>query len=144
LDSALEDIKETKDKLESTMAKAENILDAEQRTIYKRLVRQNFSPSAKVFTPRLLHYLSLILKGKPTSEARKYMHQETQDEENGSLEDELQKGFSLIDNLPFGDLKHYYYSVLEQGLKEANLMWMKREKQAFWRAFQRSPLQMEK
>jgi len=143
LDSALEDIQETIDKLESTMAKAENIFNVEQRKIYKKLLRQNCSPSAKVFTPGFLHFLSLILKGKPTSKDRRYLHKETQDEENRSLEEDIQKGFSLIDNLPFGDLKHYYYTVLEQGLKEANLMWMKREKQAFWQSFKGPTLRVE-
>jgi hypothetical protein len=144
LDSALEDINKTIDKLESTMVKAETVFGLEQRKIYKRLLNQNCSPSGKVFTSGFIYFISNILKGKSTSEARRYLRQETQDKENGSLEDEIQKGFSLIDSLPFGYLKHYYYTVLEQGLKEANLIWMKRETQSFGQAFKSTPLRVEK
>ena len=143
MDSVLEDIKETIDKLDSTMTKAKPIFDAEQREIYKRLLRHNFSPSTKVSKPGFLNFLSLIIQGKPTSEARKYLRQETQDEENRYLEDEVQKGYTLVDTLPFSDLKNYYYTALEHGLEETNLMWMRRERRAFRNTFKSSPLRVE-
>ena len=143
MDSVLEDIKETIDKLDSTMAKAEPIFDAEQREIYRRLLRHNFSPSAKVSIPGFLNFLSRIIQGKPTSEARKYLRQETQDEENRSLEDEVQKGYTLVDTLLFSDLKNYYYTALEHGLEETNLMWMRRERRAFRNMFKGSPLRVK-
>jgi len=143
LDSVLEDIKETIDKLDSTLSKASPIFDAEQREIYKRLLRHNFSPSTKGSKPGFLHFLSLIMQGKPTSEARKNMRQKTQDEETRSLEDEIQKGHTLLDTLPFSDIKNYYYTALEQGLEETNLMWMRRERLAFRNRFKDTPLRVE-
>lgn len=144
MDSVLEDIKETMGKLESTMAKADAIFDAEQRETYKRLLRSNFSPHTKVFTPGFLHYLSLILHGKPMSETRKHLRRETQDEENRSLEEHIKNGSTLVDTLPFSDLKDYYSTALEQGLEEANLLWMRRGRLAFGKVFKGTPLRVER
>ena len=131
MDSALEDIEETVCRLESTMAKAENVFMYDQRQIYKRLLRQCCS-QAKSSTPGLLNFLGHILKGKPTHEARRRMLRETQREAE-SPGDELGEALTLIDTLPFRDLKQYYITAQEQGLGEANLVWAKREKQVFRR-----------
>ena len=82
------------------------------------------------------------MQGKPTSEARKYLRQEKLNEENRSLEDEVKKGYTLVDTLPFSDLKNYYYTALEQGLEETNLIWMRRETRAFRNTFKSSPLRV--
>ena len=132
MDSALEDIEETVCRLESTMAKAENAFMYDQRQIYMRLLRQ-CCKQAKSSTPGLLNFLGHILKGKPTHEARKRMLLETQSEAEKSPDDELEESLTLIDTLPFCDLKQFYYTALEQGLGEANLVWMKRKKQVFRR-----------
>lgn len=144
MDSVLEDIKETMGKLESTMVKADAIFDSEQRETYKRLLRSNFLPHAKVSTPGFLRNLSLILRGKPTSETRKHLRQETQDEDNRSLEEHIKNGSTLVDTLPFSDLKDYYFMALEQGLEEANLLWMRRERLAFREVFKGTPLRVER
>lgn len=142
MDSALEDIEETVCKLESTMAKAENVFMYEQRQIYKRLLRQCCS-QAKSSTPDFLNFLGRILKGKPASESRRRMLREAQGEAD-SPDDELGGSLTLMDTLPFSDLKQYYYTALEQGLKEANLVWTKREKLVFGRVDKSTPLSTEK
>jgi len=130
LDSALEDIEETVRRLESTMAKAENVFMYEQRQIYKRLLRQ-CSSQVEPSSPGLLNFLGHILKGKTAYEARKRMLRETQSEAAKSPDDELEESLTLMNTLPFCDLKKFYYTALEQGLGEANLVWMKRKKQVF-------------
>ena len=138
MDFVLEDIKKTVENLESTILRADNIFEMEQRKVYKRLIKYNSSSPSKGSTPGFLQAIGNILQGKKSSEAKR-LRQETQKGEDSHIEHELEKGFSLIDTLPFQDLKDYYYATLEHGLSEANLMWAKRDK-VFAYAFKDSNL----
>ena len=144
MDSVLEDIKETTSKLEATMLKCEPIFNNFQRKTYKRLLKNYLSPNTKITTPGFLQVLTLILQGKPVSQARKGVSRKAEYEENTAHLEELEKGSELIDTLPFGDLKQYYYTVLEQGLEDANLLWMKRDRLAFIKKFNGSSLQLKR
>lgn len=142
LDYAVKDMEETVRRLESTLAKAEEAFTYEQRQLYKRLLR-GCQPQAGSSNQGFLHFLGHVLRGKSTHEARRLTLEETQREADEPHEDELEKAFTLVDTLPFSDLKNYYNTALDQGLGEANRVWARREVQVFGRTGKGAPLSTE-